>query len=118
MRHYDTKPHGLDSVYEDVQLGFSTPNGVARTSELTLFPSGNVPSKDETARLAQVGRQPPLLISTPEYLHSVRAFGFWSLQDRSTPFKQAIEDQLDGAIAYYRKPSTSTTGVASGTTAT
>jgi hypothetical protein len=103
MRHYDTKPHGLDSVYEDVQLGFSTPNGVARTSELTLFPSSSVPSKDETARLAQVGRQPPLLVSTPEYLHSVRAFGFWSLQDRSTPFKQAIEDQLDGAIAYYQK---------------
>lgn len=103
MRHYDTKPHGLEAVYEDVQPGFSTPQGVARTSELTLFPSGAVPSKEETARLAQVGKQAPLLVCTPEYLHSVRAFGIWSLQDRSTPFKQAVEDQLDGAIAYYQK---------------
>jgi len=103
MRHYDTKPHGLESVYEDVQLGFSTPHGVARTSELTLFPSSSVPAKEDTVRMAQVGRQPPLLVSTPKYLHSVRVFGFWSLQDRSTPFKQAIEDQLDGAIAYYQK---------------
>jgi hypothetical protein len=103
MRHYDTKPHGLESVYEDVQPGFSTPHGVARTSELTLFPSSGVPSKEDASRMAQVGSQPPLLVSTPEHLHSVRAFGIWSLQDRSTPFKQAIEDQLDGAIAYYQK---------------
>ena len=27
----------------------------------------------------------------------------WSVQDRSTPFKKAIEDRLDGAIAYYEK---------------
>ncbi|MBC7857067.1 MAG: hypothetical protein IAF94_26855 [Pirellulaceae bacterium] len=103
MRHYDTKPHGLDSVYEDVQLGFSTPHGVARTSELTLFPSGSVPGKEDASRMAQVGSQPPMLVATPEYLHSVRAFGIWSLPDRSTPFKKTIEDQLDGAIAYYQK---------------
>jgi hypothetical protein len=103
MRHYDTKPHGLESVYEDVQPGFSTPHGVARTSDLTLFPSNSVPGKEETSRMAQVGSQPPLLVCTPEYLHSVRAFGIWSLQDRSTPFKQAIEEQLDRAVAYYRK---------------
>lgn len=103
MRHYDTKPHGLESVYEDVQPGFSTPHGVARTSELTLFASGSVPGKEEASRMAQVGSKPPLLVSTPQYLHSVRALGIWSLQDRSTPFKQAIEDQLDAGIAYYQK---------------
>ena len=31
LRHYDTKAHGLEAVYEDVQPGFSTPFGVART---------------------------------------------------------------------------------------
>ncbi|MCM3873720.1 MAG: hypothetical protein ND895_23785 [Pyrinomonadaceae bacterium] len=103
MRHYDTKPHGLESVYEDVQQGFSTPHGVARTSELTLFPSNSVPSKEESSRMAQVGSQPPLLVSTPEYLHTARVLGIWSLQDRSTPFKKAIEDQLDAGIAYYQK---------------
>src|ERR1035441_1587443 len=31
LRHYDTRAHNLDSSYEDVQPGFSTPHGVART---------------------------------------------------------------------------------------
>ena len=103
MRHYDTKGHGLEEVYEDVQPGFSTPNGIARTSELTLFPSAGVPTKAETAIQAQLSREPPLLVCTPQYLHSVRAFGLWGLPDRSTPFRRAIEDQLDAAIAYYQK---------------
>jgi hypothetical protein len=47
--------------------------------------------------------RPPLLVCTPQYLHSVGAFGIWSLQDRSTPFRRAIEDQLDANIAYYQK---------------
>lgn len=103
MRHYDTKPHGLESVYEDVQQGFSDPYGVARTSELTLFPTANVPSKEETVRMAKTGSQPPLLTASPEYLHSVGIFGYWSLPDRSTPFKKAIENRLDSYIDYYKK---------------
>src|SRR5262245_52841144 len=55
MRHYDTRPHGLEAVYEDVQPGFSTAHGVARTSELTLFATAAVPSKEETAKMALVG---------------------------------------------------------------
>ncbi len=103
MRHYDIVAHGLEEVYEDVQEGFSTPNGVARTSELTLFPTADVPSKEDTAEYARIASQPPLLVCTPQYLNSVHAFGFWGLQDRSTPFKSAIEDQLDSVIAYYQK---------------
>src|SRR6185312_5354877 len=45
LRHYDIKAHGLDAVYEDVQPGFSTATGVARTSELTLFATAGVPSR-------------------------------------------------------------------------
>ena len=40
---------------------------------------------------------------SPQYLHDTKVFGVWSVQDRSTPFKKAIEDRLDGAIAYYEK---------------
>ncbi len=50
LRHYDTRAHELDSSYEDVQPGFSTPHGVARTSELTLFPSAGDPGEEETER--------------------------------------------------------------------
>jgi hypothetical protein len=103
MRHYDTRAHGLDAVYEDVQPGLSTPLGVARTSELVLHPRAAMPTRAEAVALARAAAQPPRLLATPEYLHSLRAFGIWSLPDRSTPFKKAIEDQLDASLAYYQK---------------
>lgn len=102
MRHYDTKPHGLQAAYEDVQQGFSDAFGVARTTELTLFGTNSVPLKEETAQMAALGSQPPLLTVTPEYLQSVDVFGYWSLPDRSTPFKTAIEERLDSYISYYQ----------------
>jgi hypothetical protein len=103
LRHYDTKAHGLESSYEDVQPGFSTPHGVARTSELTLFPGEAVPTREETVKQAHAGAEPPLLVATPAYLHSVRAFGIWSLPDRSTPFRRGVEDRLDRTLAFYQK---------------
>ena len=103
LRHYDTRAHGLDSSYEDVQPGFSTPHGVARTSEMTLFPTGAVPAKAETALHARLAQQPPLLMAPPEYVHAAKVFGIWSLPDRSTAAKKALEDQLDAAFDFYRK---------------
>src|SRR5581483_6229031 len=73
LRHYDTRAHGLEAVYEDVQPGFSTAHGVARTSELTLFATAAVPAREETAKMAQAGAEPPLLVCTPQYLHSAQA---------------------------------------------
>ena len=103
LRHYDTRAHKLASSYEDVQPGFSTPNGIGRTSELVLYPSAAVPAGEELVQQAQAAGQPPLLVCTPEYLHSVRAFGIWSLPDRSTPLKRSVEDRLDNALAFYQK---------------
>ena len=68
LRHYDTKAHGLEASYEDVQEGMSTPYGIARTSELMLWPSGNVPAKPATAAMAQAGAVPPMLVATPAIL--------------------------------------------------
>jgi hypothetical protein len=102
MRHYDTRPHGLDAAYEDVQPGLSTPMGVARTSELMLFPSAAVPTREDTVKFAQIGSQLPLLVAAPAYYHSVRALGIWSLPDKSTSFKRAVEEQLEGTIAFYQ----------------
>ena len=103
MRHYDTVGHDLDASYEDWQPGFSTPYGVARTSELTLFPSGSVPTHEQSSAQARASGEPPLLVASPEHYHSVRAFGIWSLPDRSTPGKRWIEEQLDRGLAFYRK---------------
>jgi len=104
MRHYDTLDwgHGLDAVYEDVQPGFSTPHGMARTSEITLFPTGILPGKQETANFSRTASQAPLLVCSPAYLHEAGTFGIWSLPDRSTPFKKAIEENLDDLLEYYK----------------
>ena len=103
LRHYDTRAHGLESSYEDVQPGFSTAHGVGRTSELMLFPAAGVPSREEAAKQAALTQRPPLLVASPAYLHSTKVFGIWSVQDRSTPARTAIEDRLDGAFALYHK---------------
>jgi hypothetical protein len=103
LRHYDTHGHDLDSSYEDVQPGFSTAHGIARTSELTLFPSAGVPSKEEIVKQATLSQSPRLLVATPEDLHSTSVFGIWSLPDRSTQAKRSMEDLLDTAFTTYEK---------------
>jgi hypothetical protein len=103
LRHYDTKAHDLDSSYEDVQPGFSTPHGVARTSEMTLFPTGSVPTKVETALQAKLAQAPPLLVAPPAHWHGTKTLGIWSLPDRATPAKRTLEDQLDAAFDFYHK---------------
>lgn len=103
LRHYDTVPHNLLTTYEDIQEGLSTPYGVARTSELTLFPFESLPDKYETIAMASMGQNSPQLICTPEYLHAVKAFGTWSLPDKSNETKRWIENQLDSSILYYQQ---------------
>src|SRR5215510_12749045 len=103
MRHYDIRPHGLEAVYEDVQPGFSKAHGVSRTSELTLFATAAVPSKESTAKMARAGAEPPLLVCAPQHLHAARAFGVWGLEDRSTPVKRTIEERLAATLDFYLK---------------
>ena len=101
LRHYDTRAHGLEESYEDVQAGLSTPYGVARTSELTLYVTAGVPAKDAAVKMAQAGKELPLLVCAPQYYHDAGAFGVWSVQDRSTPFRTAVEDHLDSVLNFY-----------------
>jgi hypothetical protein len=101
LRHYDTRAHGLEASYEDVQEGNSTPFGVARTSELMLWPTAGIPSKQDCAAMAKFSAAPPLLVASPQHLHDARAFGYWSMRDTSTPFKAAVESGLDATLRLY-----------------
>lgn len=103
LRHYDTIPHGLLATYEDVQPGLSTPLGVARTSELTLFPFDQLPDRQQISAMAHQGAAPNQLICTPEYLHAQKAFGTRSLPDRSNDTKVWIENQLDSSVLFYKR---------------
>ncbi len=100
MRHYSDKEHGLDASYEDIDPGFSTATGVARTSELTLRAFANTPANEELLKLSQVSA--PHLVCAPEYYHAIPVFGMWSLPDRSTPGKKWVEEQLDNALTFYQ----------------
>lgn len=102
LRHYSDGAHGLDIQYEDVQPGFSTPMGIARTSEINLWALPATPTRAELVKLAGVVCEPPLLVASPEHYHAVGAFGVWALPDRSTPVKTRLENDYDALIAFYR----------------
>ena len=103
LRHYDEVAHGLNASYEDVQPGMSTPYGIARTSTLTIIPSEGYKGKTDFAAEAAMYTSIPMLMPTTEFLYSKRAFGIWSLPDRSTPERAAVEDRLDTYIDFYQK---------------
>lgn len=103
LRHYDNVAHGLNASYEDVQEGMSTPYGIARTTTLTLLPQGGYTGKKTFADDARQLSATSILMPTPEYLYNRRAFGIWSLPDRSTSFRTRVEERLDAYIHFYQK---------------
>ncbi len=103
LRHYDNVAHDLEASYEDVQEGMSTPYGVARTTTLTLVPQAGYAGKETFAEQAKQYTETGVLMPTPLYLHDRRAFGVWSLPDRSTPFRVRVEDRLEDYIDFYHK---------------
>lgn len=102
LRHYDIVEHGLEASYEDIEPGWSTATGIARTTELTLRACAEVPANAELLTLAHVSAQPPRLVCAPEYYHRIPVFGVWSLPNRSTPTRAFVEDELDAAITFYQ----------------
>jgi hypothetical protein len=102
LRHYDTIGHDGRISYEDHTPGFSTPTGVANTSELTLWPMRQTPSHQALAQLARTANDPPLIVCSPDYYHSTQTLGVWNLPDRSAPETLAVEKQLDDAFQFYQ----------------
>ncbi|MEQ9824996.1 MAG: hypothetical protein ABQ298_11480 [Puniceicoccaceae bacterium] len=102
LRHYSTRAHGLRAAYEDVQAGFSTPYGIARTTELTLFATDSIPKPALAAKQAASVQHPRLLVTSPEYLHESGVFGVWSLPDSSNAQKRNFEAALAGALEHYQ----------------
>lgn len=101
----DTHPEQLEAMeitYEDYEPGFGTPQGVARTSEIFLHAVAATPARERLVELAKSVSEPAVLMATPEDLLRAGVFGgLWSIPDRSTPEKAAIEDRLDFHFNYY-----------------
>ncbi len=93
---------GLDITYEDYEPGFNSPEGVARTSELHLWVLAATPARETLTALQRTLEAPPLLVSSPAYLHACGVFGsLWSPVDRATPARAAVEDRLGAHFDYY-----------------
>ncbi|KFI05801.1 hypothetical protein [Massilia sp. BSC265] len=93
----------LDITYEDYEKGFGTPVGVARSSELTLWALDATPARERLVQMAALVQTPPQLVAAPAHILATRVFGnMWSLPDRSTPAKAAIEDRLSAHFDFYR----------------
>lgn len=101
LRTYDTVAHGLDLSYEDVQAGFATPQGMVRSTEMTLWALAATPARATIAALSTTQTAPPQLVAAPETYHAAGVFGRWSLRDRSTPARAALEDSIDRDVAFY-----------------
>ncbi|MDE6022223.1 MAG: hypothetical protein K2G13_01850, partial [Muribaculaceae bacterium] len=102
LRHYDNRPHGLSASYEDVQDGMSTPYGIARTSLITIRPDEGYKGKANFAANASALCLESVLLPTPDYLHRHKAFGIWSLPDRTTQARADVEDRLDEYVDFYK----------------
>lgn len=103
LRHYDIEGHGLGSSYEDYVEEYATPYGIARTSEITIFPYGELPSRDERVAQSGAGQDIVQLMVTPEDLHSAGAFGVWSLPAKNGNDTQKwIEEQIGNYLIFYK----------------
>ena len=103
----DTHPkelEGLEITYEDYEKGWGSPYGIARTSEIMLWALPATPARERLVEMAEVVRTPPMPAAAPAHLLAAKVFGaLWSLPDRSTPAKAAIEHRLDWQFDYYRQ---------------
>ena len=102
MRHYDIEGHGLNSSYEDWVEGYDTSYGIARTSELMLFPFSEMPSREAISCYANIGQDIVQLLPTPQYLHDAGAFGIWSLPaTNGNDTQRYLEKQIDTYLKFY-----------------
>jgi hypothetical protein len=100
---YAKQVEAMEITYEDYEPGFDSPEGVARTSELFFWALPATPTREKLVAMADMVRQPPVAVPTTEYLNTCGIFGgLWSPEDRSTPARSKLEDELDWFFKYYQ----------------
>ena len=104
METHAQELEGLEMTYEDYEKGYGTPQGVARSSEITLWALAATPTRERLVQMAAAVQTPPQIVATPAHYLASGVFGsLWSLPDRSHPMKAAIEDRLDFLFDFYKK---------------
>lgn len=104
METHEQELEGLEVTYEDYEKGFGTPEGIARSSEITLWALAATPSRERLVQMATAVQTPPQLAASPARYLQAGVFGrLWSLPDRSTPARRKIEDRLDFLFGFYAR---------------
>lgn len=99
---HDEELRAMRITYEDYEPGFGTPKGIARTSEAHLWINPTTPDHEELLAFSRDVMAPPTLACSPQQLVRAKVFGgLFSLPDRSSPAKAAIEKSLDFAFRSY-----------------
>lgn len=103
LRHYDTRTH-VYSAYEGFEEMRATPYGIANTNEVCIKTTASYISNEKLVEWTKTKNRPVLLIAeNAGYYNSTDVLGIWSLPDRSTPKKEAIENHLDDIIEFYKR---------------
>ena len=100
LRHYDTETHVL-SGYEGFQEMRSTPYGIANTNEILVQCFSTTPEFEALQSMEKQVQQPPMLVCKPEYYHSTKALGVWSLVDKSNSIKKRLEKELEDGYNFF-----------------
>ncbi|WP_244904694.1 Tat pathway signal sequence domain protein [Cellvibrio mixtus] len=104
MDTYAKQIEGLEITYEDYEPGFGSPQGIARSTDFTIYALDATPSREQCIDLADSIRTPAQIIAAPQtYLDAGVFGGLWSLPDRSSPIKKILEDRLDWSINFYQQ---------------
>ncbi|MBN2744062.1 MAG: hypothetical protein JXR39_09230, partial [Marinilabiliaceae bacterium] len=99
---YAKQWEGLEITYEDYEPGYSSPMGVARTSELSFWPVDATPSRHDLVQFARSVSLPPVLMPDRAYMQSCGVFGrLWEVRNDAHPLKMQINQKLDQTFDYY-----------------
>lgn len=103
FRHYANR--GYNQVcYEGYDYKGATPYGIACTNECSICLSQDgIPSDARLTEFVEQVKNPPVYVGTPEFYHEKKAFGYWSLPDRSTEMEEWLEKQLEQAFDFYKR---------------
>lgn len=101
---YEQQLDALNITYEDYEPGFGTPHGVARSTDLYFWVTGETPAREALVAMADVVRESPQLVARPaDYLKTKVFGGLWSLPASTPGRKEAlIEKRLSWTVDFYR----------------
>jgi hypothetical protein len=102
FRHYEDTGYS-QTYYEGFDVYGASAYGIANTSEYSIrFFDELIPADEEIDEFFDRVQNRAFYYAGAEYLHSLKAFGFWSLEERKTKAEEFFEQQIDKVFDFYK----------------